>query len=210
MTETICLNMIVKDERHVIGRCLESVKGLIDHGVIVDTGSTDGTPEFITETLAGIPGELHHRPWRDFGTNRSEALELARGTADFMLIIDADEQLVVVQEVNRVALGTDLTGAVDAIREAVLATHGVAPLDVLLVEPMQVPTTTSGKIQRRACREQYLAGELTVLAQWAEPRPTTTKPAKDGKAQGAALLGGLARLVASGLAQRARGPQDPS
>ncbi|MUL50127.1 glycosyltransferase [Mycobacterium sp. CBMA293] len=87
--------MIVKDERHVIGRCLESVKDLIDHWVIVDTGSVDGTPELITELLAGIPGELHYRPWRDFGTNRSEALELARGKADFMLIIDADEQLVV-------------------------------------------------------------------------------------------------------------------
>ncbi|SHT65813.1 glycosyl transferase family protein [Mycobacteroides abscessus subsp. abscessus] len=95
MAQTVCLNMIVRDERHVIGRCLESVKGLIDYWVIVDTGSTDGTPELIDETLAGIPGELHHRPWRDFGTNRTEAVELARGKADFMLIIDADEQLVV-------------------------------------------------------------------------------------------------------------------
>ncbi|OBK83206.1 fatty acyl-AMP ligase, partial [Mycolicibacter sinensis] len=64
----------------------------------------------------------------------------------------ADEQLVIVQEVNRASLNSDLSGAVEAIRAAVLATHNVSAHDVLLVEPMQVPTTTSGKIQRSACR----------------------------------------------------------
>ena len=42
-----------------------------------------------------LPGRLVHRPWVDFGTNRSEAIELARGDADYLLIIDADDQLVV-------------------------------------------------------------------------------------------------------------------
>jgi glycosyltransferase involved in cell wall biosynthesis len=78
MKPRICLNMIVRDEAHVIERCLASVKPYIDHWVIVDTGSVDDTPARIASALAGVPGTLHHRPWRDFGHNRSEALALAK------------------------------------------------------------------------------------------------------------------------------------
>jgi hypothetical protein len=90
---TICLNMIVKDEAPVIRRCLESVRPIIDRWVIVDTGSTDATRDVVREVLADLPGELHERPWRDFGHNRSEALELARSQADYLLFIDADDVL---------------------------------------------------------------------------------------------------------------------
>jgi glycosyltransferase involved in cell wall biosynthesis len=68
--------MIVRDEALVIDRCLSSVAPFIDYWVIVDTGSTDNTPVLVEKTLAGIPGELHHRPWKNFGHNRTEALEL--------------------------------------------------------------------------------------------------------------------------------------
>lgn len=85
--------MIVKNETPVIRRCLDSLKGLIDCWVIVDTGSTDGTQAMIREQMADIPGQVIERPWVDFEHNRSEALALARGKADFVLIIDADEML---------------------------------------------------------------------------------------------------------------------
>ena len=91
--QTICLNMIVKNEAAVIRRCLDSVRPIIDYWVIVDTGSTDGTQDIIREHLRDLPGELHERPWRDFAHNRSEALELARGKGDYTLIIDADDTL---------------------------------------------------------------------------------------------------------------------
>lgn len=91
--QRICLNMIVKDEAHVIRRCLAKVRPFIDHWVIVDTGSTDDTRELIRLELAGVPGELYERPWKDFGSNRTEALELARQSgADYALVIDADEE----------------------------------------------------------------------------------------------------------------------
>jgi hypothetical protein len=90
MPATVCLNMIVRNEAHVIRRCLDSVRPFIDHWVIVDTGSTDGTQAAIVEHFAGIPGELHERAWRDFGHNRTEALGLARGKADYILVMDAD------------------------------------------------------------------------------------------------------------------------
>ncbi len=85
--------MIVKNEAHVIRRCLDSVRAHVSHWVIVDTGSTDGTQQVIREHFRDVPGELHERPWRDFGHNRSEALELTRGKADYVLVMDADHAL---------------------------------------------------------------------------------------------------------------------
>ncbi len=85
--------MIVKNEHHVLERCLTSVLPLIDQWVIVDTGSTDGTQELARKFFHGVPGELAERPWKNFGHNRSESIELARGRADYLLILDADEFL---------------------------------------------------------------------------------------------------------------------
>lgn len=90
----ICLNMIVKNESKVIERCLASVKPFIDYWVIVDTGSTDGTQKIIRDFMKGIPGELHERPWVDFAHNRNEALQLAKNKGDYLLFIDADEELI--------------------------------------------------------------------------------------------------------------------
>ena len=83
--------MIVKNEAHVIRRCLRSVRPFIDSYSISDTGSTDNTMELIREELAGIPGVLVSDPWQDFGTNRQTALE--RCVGDHVLFIDADETL---------------------------------------------------------------------------------------------------------------------
>lgn len=89
--QTVCLNLIVKNEAPVIRRCLDSVRSLIDSWVIVDTGSSDDTREIVRNHLADLPGQVHERPWKNFAHNRSEALELARGHGDYVLLIDADE-----------------------------------------------------------------------------------------------------------------------
>lgn len=85
--------MIVKNETHIIKECLDSIAKHIDYWVIVDTGSTDGTQDLIRQyfTEKGIPGELHERPWVSFGHNRSEAITLADGKAEWLWMIDADD-----------------------------------------------------------------------------------------------------------------------
>lgn len=106
--QTICLNMIVKNESKAIERCLASVKDIIDCWVIVDTGSTDGTQEIIEKYLEDKPGSLYERPWVNFEHNRNEALTLARGRADYILFIDADEQLQFSSKFDKNSLSKDL------------------------------------------------------------------------------------------------------
>lgn len=91
----LCLSMIVKNETHIIKECLDSIHPYVDYWVIVDTGSTDGTQELIKQYFAekGIPGELHERPWVGFGHNRTEALELCNGKAEWAWMIDADDYI---------------------------------------------------------------------------------------------------------------------
>lgn len=93
--QTLCLCMIVRNEAPVIRRCLASVRPLVHHWLVVDTGSTDGTQALVREVMADLPGSLVERPWVDFGHNRSEALALARPRAAFSLVIDADDELLI-------------------------------------------------------------------------------------------------------------------
>jgi len=92
---TICLCMILKNESTVIKRALESVIPIIDTWTICDTGSTDGTQDIVREVLKDIPGTLHEVPWVNFGVNRTQVITLAKATADYLLILDADRVLVV-------------------------------------------------------------------------------------------------------------------
>ena len=77
----LCLNMIVKNESHIIKNTLIKLlkKIKFDYWVISDTGSTDNTKELITEFFkeVDIPGEIYNDEWKDFGHNRSKALEHA-------------------------------------------------------------------------------------------------------------------------------------
>ena len=94
---TICLNMIVKNESKVIVSTLNNLSKYIDfdYWVISDTGSTDNTQQIIQYYFLekGIPGELVTHEWRDFGYNRTKALEAAYDKTDYLLIFDADDQM---------------------------------------------------------------------------------------------------------------------
>lgn len=91
---TLALNMIVKNESKTLPFLFKSLHKIIDYYVILDTGSTDGTPELIKTLMDeyNIKGEVHHMEWVNFGVCRQKALELVVGKADYMLIIDADEE----------------------------------------------------------------------------------------------------------------------
>ncbi len=98
--KALCLNMIVKNEMANLERCLRSVADYIACWVIGDTGSTDGTQDFIASFFAdrGIPGELHSFPFENFEQARNAALDCAYASPlayDYLLLTDADMELVV-------------------------------------------------------------------------------------------------------------------
>ena len=92
--QQICLNMIVKNESKVILRLLNSVLPLVDSYCICDTGSTDNTVEIIENFFKenNKPGRIVREPFRDFGYNRTFALQSCIGmpNADYLLLLDAD------------------------------------------------------------------------------------------------------------------------
>lgn len=92
----LCLNMIVKNEEHIIKETLESVSKYIDYYVISDTGSTDDTINVIKGFFdeKGISGEIYHDEWVNFGHNRSLAFKHAQGKSDYMWVIDADDVII--------------------------------------------------------------------------------------------------------------------
>jgi len=97
LSATICLNMIVKNEAHIIIETLNNLCHYIPfaYWVISDTGSTDDTKKLIRDFFADkkIPGELVEHEWQDFAYNRTKALECAFGKTDYLLIFDADDSI---------------------------------------------------------------------------------------------------------------------
>jgi acyl-CoA synthetase (AMP-forming)/AMP-acid ligase II len=80
--------------------------------------------------------------------------------AAFSVDVDGDERLVIVQEVKRNFKDANLPDVVDVIRRAISENHELAAHAVVLIKPGRIPKTSSGKIQRHACRQGYLAGAL--------------------------------------------------
>ena len=96
---SVCL--IAKNEERFLDGCLQSIRGLADQLILVDTGSTDRTVEIARSHGA----EVHFRAWdHDFSAARNAALLHARG--DWVLILDADEEVSPAQHVALRALLT--------------------------------------------------------------------------------------------------------
>lgn len=86
---SISLCMIVRNEEEVLGRCLDSVKDLVDEIVVVDTGSTDATREIALQYGARVFDFV----WADdFSAARN--FSLSRATMDYCLWLDADDVLL--------------------------------------------------------------------------------------------------------------------
>jgi hypothetical protein len=94
---TICLNMIVKNESHIIVKTLENLCSYIEFDAyfISDTGSTDNTMDLIRGFFKerGVPGHIEQVEWRDFGFNRTLSLQMAFNKTDYLFIFDADDSI---------------------------------------------------------------------------------------------------------------------
>lgn len=91
------------------------------------------------------------------------------GAAAFSVDVDQEERLVVVQELDY-RQKPDVYEVIAAIRECVAEEHDVVPYAVALINPGGIRKTSSGKVQRRAMRSDFLDGRLPVVAEWREHR----------------------------------------
>ncbi|HOI28377.1 MAG TPA: glycosyltransferase family 2 protein [Melioribacteraceae bacterium] len=85
----LTLSMIVKNEEKYLEGCLQSVTGIVDEIVIVDTGSADRTIEVAKKFGASV---FHFKWVNDFSAARNFALSKSNG--DWILYLDADERLM--------------------------------------------------------------------------------------------------------------------
>lgn len=137
----------------------------------------------------------------------------AHGGAAFSIEADNDgpQRTVLVQELSRHGLRQDsYDDLILAIRQAVAETHEISLAAILLIAPISIAKTTSGKIQRVMCREQYLSESLNVVVEWHadevnEDVATQTKQLND-VAQCSILIAGnqqsIERWVLYWIAQR--------
>jgi 8-amino-7-oxononanoate synthase len=85
--------------------------------------------------------------------------------AAFTVETDGRERLIVVQEIER-HKQSDFHKVFEAIRRAMAAEHELSPDEIVLIKAGSIPKTSSGKIQRHACRDGFLAGTLEEVCRW--------------------------------------------
>jgi acyl-CoA synthetase (AMP-forming)/AMP-acid ligase II len=95
------------------------------------------------------------------------ALRNGKGAA-FSVEIHGSEQYVVAHEIE-FGGKQDAAEVLEEMRQAVVASTGIAPGAVVLVRSGGIPRTSSGKIRRQACRQSYLADELPIEGAWHNP-----------------------------------------
>lgn len=82
--------MLVRDEADTLPTTLPDMLDLVDACTIIDTGSTDNTPDIVRE-ITGI--DPIRRPWVNFAVNRTQLLREAAAHADYTLMLDADHRI---------------------------------------------------------------------------------------------------------------------
>lgn len=206
---SICLNMIVKNEAHVLPRLIESALPFITHWAIVDTGSTDDTAAVIARLLGHLPGKLGHCEFADFAQSRNVALELARETgAEWALFLDADQTIDTGGTLPpTLSLSDDARGAESNRREG-LWTHGAPATYSLKVRMSDGMEFDSFKLVRLAAATQWVGAAHEVIefdgpvAPWGGMRITE-------HSDGANHAGNGERLIRMLLDEYNRNPDHP-
>lgn len=90
--------------------------------------------------------------------------------AAFVIEVLGEEQLVLVQEVERLSDGLEVEEIAGAVRRAVMHQHALPVFEIVLLRPGSLPRTSSGKIQRHVCRAALLAGRLSIIGDSVQER----------------------------------------
>lgn len=146
-----------------------------------------------------IRGVNHYPQDIELTVERSHSALQPNSGAAFSVRLDGEEQLIVVQELHD-RRPSDIDSISAAICSAVAQQHELQVRAVRLIKQGSIPRTSSGKIQRFLCKEQFLNETLSVLAAWDLPRADTPETAAPAQFQSveeieAWLVSRLARKV---------------
>ncbi|MBE9128725.1 MULTISPECIES: fatty acyl-AMP ligase [unclassified Coleofasciculus] len=134
-----------------------------------DLGFVQDNELFVTGRLKDliiIRGSNHYPQDIELTVEQSHPGLRAGCGAAFSVEVKGEERLVVVQEVERRYLRSlDVEEVLGNIRQALVAQHGLQLYKAILVKTGTIPKTSSGKIQRHACRAKFLERTLDILAE---------------------------------------------
>jgi 8-amino-7-oxononanoate synthase/acyl carrier protein len=116
-----------------------------------------------------IRGLNHYPQDIELTAERSHSALRSGAGAAFTVEHEGRQRLIIVQEVER-GERREAHHALDAIRREVTREHDVVVDAVVLIKPGSIPKTSSNKIQRHGCREAFLEGTLSIVAQWPAPQ----------------------------------------
>ena len=178
-----------------------------------DLGFFDSGELFVTGRLKDliiIRGRNHYPQDLEHTVEEASDLIRAGSVAAFAVDVDDRERVVVVAEIERGKRDPhEIAAAFEAIRSKLARDHEVAAEGIVLVRPNSVPKTSSGKIQRHACKRQFLDGTLELVERFVSwEQPVVQAPAA---APGSAAVSGsgaprLARNRPIGETSRAHRP----
>ena len=177
-----------------------------------DLGFFDNGELFVTGRLKDliiVRGRNHYPQDIEHTVEAASPLVRAGSVAAFSVDVDGRERVVVVAELERGQRDSgEIAASFDAIRKALAIEHEVALEAIVMVRPNSIAKTSSGKIQRHACRRQFLEGTLEVVEQhvgWMQQGgPKTEAVATPIRAGGEPPR--LARLRPVGEASRGQRP----
>jgi 8-amino-7-oxononanoate synthase len=116
--------------------------------------------------LVILEGRNYYAHDIEVAAERSHSSLRAGYSAAFSVAGDSRERLVLVAEVTRHHRSEEDSALFQAVRTELAGTIGIVPDEIVLIRQNTIPRTSSGKIQRRACRVAFLAGELEVVGRW--------------------------------------------
>ena len=134
-----------------------------------DLGFLQDGELFVTgriKDLILIRGRNHYPQDIELTVEESHPALRPSGGIAFSIDVLGEERLVIVHEVERQFRNLDVEEVVGAIRQAVARQHELQVYAVALVKVGSIPKTSSGKPQRNACREKFLARVLDMVGEW--------------------------------------------
>ncbi len=150
-----------------------------------DLGFIQDGELFVTGRLKDliiIRGRNHYPQDIELTAEKSHPALRPAYSAAFSVEVGQAEQLVIVQEVSRNYLRKlDIDEVIEAIRSAVSQEYQLQVYAVLLLKTNSIPKTSSGKVQRHACRAGFLNSSLKVVGQSSLAQDPTIAPSKPEK-----------------------------